>query len=84
MWENFNARGLYGLTAAAPPSSSVNVTPGVATIAGPGMDDSGPWYAPDHPLFVFGVLLAAAAGLIGFAGSARVGPAHVGGSVGRT
>ena len=84
MWENFNARGLYGLTAATPPTAQHDITPGIATIAGPAGDDNAPWYSPDHPLFVFGVLLAAAAGLIGFAGAARVGPARGAVGLGRT
>jgi hypothetical protein len=84
MWENFNARGLYGMTAAAPASASMDYSPGVATIAGPSSSDGSTWYSPDHPLFVFGVLLAAAFGLIGFAGAGRVGPAKVAGSIGKT
>lgn len=84
MWENFNARGLYGLTSAAPPSAQVDFSPGVARIAGPSGDETQPWYSPDHPLFVFGLLLAGAFGLIGFAGSARVGPARAAAGLGRT
>lgn len=75
LWDNFSAKGLYGVPQQAPGSAHLDNAPGVATIAGPSPSSGAAWFSPEHPLFVFGVLLAAAAGLIGIAGSARVGPA---------
>lgn len=72
---NFDAYSLYGTPRSTPASASVDVSPGIATAAGPAISDDFPLWHPNHPMFVFGVLLAAAAGLVGFASSGRVGPA---------
>lgn len=82
-FDGLTATNLYGVSAAAPASAHRDTAPGIAAIAGPSPSSSSPWYSPDHPLFVFGVLLAAAAGLVGFAGSARLGPARASGSLGK-
>jgi len=84
MWDSFTAHGLYGLSAAVPQSAHLDHSPGIATAAGPSLLDNAKLWSPEHPLFVFGVLLAAAAGLIGFAGSARLGPAKAGVSIGKS
>lgn len=74
----------WGLNLAeAPASASYDTSPGIATSAGPGFLDDLPVWHPNHPLFIFGGLLLAAAGLIGFSASGRVGPVKAAGSVGK-
>lgn len=75
MWDNFTAGGLYGVPQSTPPAAHLDTSPGIATVAGPAAHDNAALWSPQHPLFVFAVLIAASAGLIGFAGSARLGPA---------
>ena len=77
----YTAESLYG------------ATPQVAAVAsaaplqqGSNGDLGTGWQAmvnPRNPLVVFGVILAATAGFIGFAGAARVGPVKASGSVGK-
>lgn len=82
-FDGLTASNIYGLPRSTPSSAHLDTSPGIAVVAGPSPDSSSSWLSPDHPLFVFGVLLAAAAGLVGFAGSARVGPARASGSIGK-
>jgi hypothetical protein len=82
-FDGLTAANIYGASASAPASAHLDTAPGIATIAGPAPSSTTPWYSPEHPLFVFGALILAAAGLVGFAGSARVGPARASGSLGK-
>lgn len=56
-----------------------------AVIAGPSVDDANaaaPWH-PDSPLLWFGIIAAAAVGLMGVSTHVRVGPAAAGASLGK-
>lgn len=79
-----SAYSIYGTPRSAPATASSDVTPGIATAAGPAITDDAPFWHPHNPLFIFGALLAAAAGLVGFASSGRVGPASASVSLGKT
>lgn len=82
-WESMTATALYGVPQTAPASAQLDGSPGIATAAGPSPSSAVAWFSPDHPVFFFGALLAAAAGLIGIAGSARFGPAKGSVSLGK-
>lgn len=83
MFDGFNASGLYGMTAAAPASASVDTTPGLAIAQGPRADRDLSLLSPSHPLLWFGALLGITAGLIGFASSGHVGPVRASVAVGK-
>lgn len=82
-FDHLTSASLYGSASAMPPSASSDVMPGIAVAAGPTPQSGAPFYSPQHPLFVFGLLLAAAAGLVGVAGSARFGPARAAAALGK-
>lgn len=83
-WDSMTAAGLYGVPMTAPASAKLDTSPGIATAAGPSpLTSVKSLLSPQHPVFMFGALLAAAAGLIGIAGSARFGPAKAGVSLGK-
>lgn len=71
----------YGLTGAAPASSTVDTSPSIAQSAVTGL---APFWHPDNPIFWVGVVAAAACGLIGFTVTGRAGPARASAGVGNT
>lgn len=83
MFDGFTASGLYGMTAQAPSSASIDSSPGLAISQGPRADRDLSLLHPDHPLLWFGGLLAVTLGFIGFASSGHVGPVRAAVHVGK-
>jgi hypothetical protein len=69
----------YGLTGAAPPSSSLATAPSIAQSA---VQSLAPVWHPDNPVFWVGIIAAASMGLIGFTVSGRAGPVRGSAGVG--
>lgn len=70
----------YNLPVEAAPAELASPLPGVA---GPSRADDAPWWSPQQPLFWFGIVAAAAVGLMGVSTHARVGPVSASASVGK-
>lgn len=80
---NLTASSLYGTTPQAPSYVAAPTQPMGAEL-GAAATSARELVNPNNPLFWFGLLLAVAVGAAGFAGSGRVGPVKVAGSVGKT
>lgn len=81
MTSPFSAESLYGVASIAPSMGTAAPT----QIMGVDHSDAGMGWliSPHNPLMWFGLFLLATVGAAGVAGSVRLGPAKVGGSVGK-
>lgn len=82
---NWTSQSLYGMGSASPVMDPVGAAPTQTMM--PVTGDFGDGYKslvnPRNPLFWFGVVLVVTVGAAGVAGTVRVGPARVSGSVGK-
>jgi hypothetical protein len=81
MTSPFSAEALFGATPVSPSMGTAAPTQVMGVDASDG--GAGWLISPHNPLVWFGLFLLATVGAAGVAGSVRLGPAKIGGSVGK-